>query len=126
MATFELSAVTYKGINSSLALPCDRPWPQLELFLPVCLTHGRDLLRRYEFLTMFYRTFILFWPKVSNTSLLIMVDEENTQDYEFQELETYTKKHGPSFPGRSDLLFVSTESVFVYIHVFEYFRCLEN
>lgn len=56
--------------STNLTWDCTRPWPQLDLFLPVCLTRGRDVLRHYEVETHFLRSLLLFWPlKLSKTTL---------------------------------------------------------
>ena len=56
---------------------CERPWPEIDLLLPVCLTRGRDIRRHYEVETLFLRSLFLFWTlKLSNTSLVAVVDEE--------------------------------------------------
>lgn len=53
---------------------CDRPWPDLELFLPVYLKEGG---RQSEWRELFVKTFLLFWPvERSKTKLLFLVDEE--------------------------------------------------
>jgi len=60
---------------------CKRPWPSLELFLPVYLGYGVKDLRRYEYEVLFLRSFLLFWPlKLSNTSLTVIYDAENESD----------------------------------------------
>lgn len=54
---------------------CARPWPDLELLLPVGI-HGGG--RQNEWRDVFLRTFLLFWPiEVAKTKLLILVDEEH-------------------------------------------------
>jgi hypothetical protein len=90
------------NLNASLELPCDRPWPELDLFLPVCLTYGNsklDLIRRYEFLTLFLRSYLLFWPNVSRTSLNIVYDSENGDSYNFKEMQQYITKYANQLPG---------------------------
>ena len=65
---------------------CNRPWPDLELVLPVCLTRGRDMRRHYEVETLFLRSFLLFWPlKLSNTSLNSIVDAEVVGNAQYNE-----------------------------------------
>ena len=65
---------------------CNRPWPALELFLPVCLTRGRDIRRHYEVETLFIRSLLLFWPlKLSNTSLNSIVDAELVDNPQYKE-----------------------------------------
>lgn len=67
---------------------CNRPWPELELMVPLKLdgnVHGR----RYEFESLFLRTFLFFWPlRVSNTSLMIVLNEESktTEKYLYDEI----------------------------------------
>lgn len=53
---------------------CNRPWPQLELYIPVNVAAGKKMYRFYD---QFLRSFLLFWPtERSNTSLNIVIDEE--------------------------------------------------
>ncbi len=62
---------------------CNRKWPELTLYLPLGpLTSSRDP-RFYEFEVIFLRSLLLFWPlKVSNTSLMLVYDEERgTSEY---------------------------------------------
>lgn len=63
---------------------CSRVWPKLELFLPIKivddvsnssknnLQHSRNM----EWSNIFLRTFVLFWPTVSNTEIRLIVDAE--------------------------------------------------
>lgn len=54
---------------------CGRPWPDLELFLPVAIREGN---RKNEWREIFLRTFLLFWPiEDAKTKLLVLVDEEH-------------------------------------------------
>jgi hypothetical protein len=67
---------------------CERPWPKVELFLPVALNRGKDLKRRYEIELYFLRSLLLFWPlKLSNTSLNVVVDAERKGSDEYNELK---------------------------------------
>lgn len=52
---------------------CQRSWPELEIFLPVNIGTGS---RDSEYLRIFLRSFLMFWPPSSNTSLRIFFDEE--------------------------------------------------
>lgn len=62
---------------------CNRPWPQLELFLPIYMTsnsNSKHFWRNDEYDRLFLQSLTLFWPfKKSNTSLLIIINEENFQ-----------------------------------------------
>lgn len=76
-------ALNLVDYNSSLPLArsneeyCNRPWPQLDLILPISLTHGGRDARRYEAEALFFRSLFLFWPlKISNISVTSIVDEE--------------------------------------------------
>jgi hypothetical protein len=54
---------------------CQRPWPSVELILPVYLKEGNK--RNDEFLKFFMRSFLLFWPvKESKVKLRVMFDVE--------------------------------------------------
>lgn len=90
-----MSADTFEAMmaskNAALGkrMDCDRKWPELDLFLPVNLRHYDDMIRKYEFMTMFYRSYVLFWNKFSNTSLNVLVDAEDADDYNAIELKKY-------------------------------------
>ena len=64
---------------------CDRPWPSLELFLPIALAepHGKNReaqqmrRRNAEFGVWLMRSLFLFWPlERSRTTLRLIFDEE--------------------------------------------------
>ena len=86
---------------------CKRPWPQLDLFLPVNLDRGTTVIskrRYYEFEQLFLRSFMLFWPhKVSNTSLNVIVDEERTSTAEYRELVSTIGGVTSRIPGGSKI-----------------------
>lgn len=66
---------------------CNRPWPDLELFLPVAIGGGD---RRHEWREIFLRTFLLFWPiEVAKTKLMILVDEEKRKEPGVAEITNY-------------------------------------
>ena len=59
-------------------LTCDRPWPELELFLPINTKLKQTKVRLSEWKDIFLRTMLLFWPlELSKTSLLLLLDSEN-------------------------------------------------
>lgn len=66
---------------------CNRPWPSLQLFLPLSLSYSKKDLRYYEFETLFMRSFVLFWPlEISNTSLKVVVNSESVTSNSYNEL----------------------------------------
>ena len=66
---------------------CNRPWPSLQLFLPLSLSYSKKDLRYYEFETLFLRSFVLFWPlQISNTSLKVVVNSESVTSTSYVEL----------------------------------------
>lgn len=63
------------GAQNKSSSYCERPWPSLELFLPIHI--AVDSSRNKEFVNFFLRTFLLFWPhRISRTSLRVIIDEE--------------------------------------------------
>lgn len=80
------------AMNTETALDCSRSWPSLDLFLPVHIHKVKfwgD--RNTEFLEFFMRTFLLFWPAVSQTSVLVLFDEESRNSSEFEKVSTHIK-----------------------------------
>lgn len=70
---------------------CERPWPDLELFLPVLL---HDPGRAQEWKELFLRTYLLFWPiERSKTKLLFLVDEEQRQHEGLKFLQETIQNH---------------------------------
>jgi hypothetical protein len=79
-----LTSAQIFGYNTSY---CERPWPSLDLFMPLYLRQNKLDLRYYDIETLFLRTFLLFWPlKLSNTSLNIAIDAEVATSREANEL----------------------------------------
>lgn len=78
-------------------LQCDRKWPELDLFLPVHIRPGGS--RNNEFLDIFLRSYLLFWPIIrSNTTLTLYFDEELQHTDEFSTakngLAQQVERHG--------------------------------
>ena len=68
---------------------CERPWPTLELFVPVSLL-TRPL--QFEFDRFFLRSFVLFWPlESSNVSLTVAIDAELNKTKQAAELNATLK-----------------------------------
>ncbi len=66
---------------------CDRPWPEIELFLPLATHYSQRDSRYYEYETLFLRSFLLFWPlELSNTSLRLLFDAEHAQGAYYSEI----------------------------------------
>jgi len=56
---------------------CDRPWPPLELFMPMALLNNPRDARYYEYETLFLRSLLLFWQlDHMNASIRLLFDEE--------------------------------------------------
>lgn len=57
---------------------CDRPWPNLTLFLPLRLAKDNEnYARREEWENIFLKSLASFWPlQQSRTSLSVIVDAE--------------------------------------------------
>lgn len=54
---------------------CDRPWPTLDLILPIYLDNNST--RNSEWYDIFFRSVLLFWPiKRSRTTLRLLIDSE--------------------------------------------------
>ena len=67
-------------------LPCDRPWPDLTLFLPVYLMSEGPRANEWE--EVFLKSFLFFWPlEYAKTKLLILLDEEQTQDSAYHKFQ---------------------------------------
>ena len=67
-------SILFLSIGVACALECDRPWPEMDLFLPACVYKPKHK-RLYELDSLFLRPFQLFWPlKVSNVSLVVAYD----------------------------------------------------
>ena len=61
---------------------CNRPWPALELFLPINTKTNQPSVRIHEWRNIFLRSFLLFWPlQLSQTKLLIVTDIENKDNH---------------------------------------------
>mmetsp|Transcript_30410 Transcript_30410/g.43567 ORF Transcript_30410/g.43567 Transcript_30410/m.43567 type:complete len:440 (+) Transcript_30410:2-1321(+) len=87
---------------------CNRPWPSLDIFVPVSFGYtGKYSWRNNEFDRFFLRSFMLFWPlAVSNTSLNILVDIESQQDPHFLALKKLVvTKVVPKVPGGAKFTF---------------------
>ena len=76
------------GLNTDVSIQphvnCARSWPELELFLPVSIRPETESTRNGEFLRIFIRSFLLFWPlTISNTTISLYFDEEvqHTADF---------------------------------------------
>lgn len=96
------------NISDGLSWDCSRPWPRLELFLPIIVSpenndaHGvNSMLRNSEWLNIFLRSFMLFWPvKISNTNINLIVDAEVKEretttrlldQYVYSQISTFSK-----------------------------------
>jgi hypothetical protein len=78
---------------------CNRPWPQLELFV-LARVNNWDYHRRYEAEMYFFRSLFLFWPLVlSNTSLNVLVDAELAGTQEYNEMKGTLEEMRWRFPG---------------------------
>lgn len=60
---------------------CDRPWPRLDVFVPVHLQLPalvkREHDRNAEFVDFFLRTYTLFWPyQQANSTMRVLIDAE--------------------------------------------------
>ena len=85
---------------------CDRPWPQVELFLPLATHYSQRDSRYYEYESMFLRSLLLFYPlKLSNSSLRLVFDAESSHGngYYHEIVETFASNR-KKIPGG---LFVS-------------------
>lgn len=61
---------------------CNRPWPALELFLPINTKANQASIRIHEWRNIFLRSFLLFWPlQLSQIKLLIVTDIENKDNH---------------------------------------------
>lgn len=71
-STIENSSLT----NVTSFEQCSKPWPSLEIFLPVYLSEN-ETVRNSEWYDVFLRSFLLFWPvQRSNTSIRVVLDED--------------------------------------------------
>ena len=69
---------------------CDRPWPELELFLPINTKLGQTAARLSEWKDIYLRTMLLFWPlQISKTSLLLLMDSENRDNEVDSSINTF-------------------------------------
>lgn len=60
---------------SPVAMDCKRPWPNMDLFLPV--RAFPDFWRNFEWRNTFLRSVFLFWPlKVAHVGLVVILNEE--------------------------------------------------
>lgn len=71
-------AIAHIGaVNSSY---CHRPWPELELILPVAILSD-DHDRKFEWRDIFLKSFLFYWPlKISKTKLRIIIDHDVPED----------------------------------------------
>ena len=96
---------THNHFHHDPYLPCDRPWPNLTLFLPIYLmTEGP---RVHEWEEIFLKSFLFFWPhQYAKTKLLIIVDEEQTHDNNFHtfkhKVNHYASTNMPPVDERAD------------------------
>jgi hypothetical protein len=68
--------IMYPKNETLIEWDCNRKWPQLELFLPI---NGREMKSNdhyYDYELVWLRSFAMFWPKVSNTSMVVIYDKE--------------------------------------------------
>ena len=66
---------TITTIQSNDFYSCNRTWPQMELFIPITLVDNGT--RNNEWVDVFLRGFLLFWPvEISGTTIRLMLDEE--------------------------------------------------
>jgi hypothetical protein len=82
---------------------CNRPWPQLELLMPLNIMSRppRRLDRNHEPIQFFLRTFLYFWPvDKSNTSLVFVVDEEKRETTELNEFRRLVKAYSDQTPSQ--------------------------
>lgn len=81
---------------------CHRPWPELELFLPVNTLPHRDPDRNIEYSRIFLRSLLLFWPlKDSKTKLLVLADAEHKDKEGTQRMQELLSQHiNPHMPTR--------------------------
>jgi len=64
------------GFGATNSSYCHRPWPDLELLLPVALL-AKDHDRRHEWRDVFLKSFMFYWPlKVSKTKLRMIYDHD--------------------------------------------------
>ena len=93
--------------NDDESWKCDRPWPELELFLPVALLpndpkNPQNKHHRLEEYKLFLRSLLLFWPlEISKTSLRVLFDEEviPKEKVNYDEIVKDIKTHDGRFPG---------------------------
>lgn len=78
---------------------CDRPWPEIELFLPLATHYSPRDSRYYEYETLFLRSFLLFWPRQSNSSLRILFDKERAHGSYYSEILSTFDQAKRRLPG---------------------------
>ncbi len=80
---------------------CDRPWPELELFLPINTKLKQNKARLSEWKDIYLRTMLLFWPlQISKTSLLLLLDSENRGNEVDSSIHAFVKDSLlPKIPG---------------------------
>jgi hypothetical protein len=81
---------------------CNRPWPEMELFLPLATHYSPRDARYYEYETLFLRSLLLFYPlKHSNSSLRLLFDAEHKgHGYTNEIVTTFESALGPKkMPG---------------------------
>lgn len=79
---------------------CDRPWPEIELFLPLATHYSPRDSRYYEYETLFLRSFLLFWPQLSNSSLRLLFDKERAHGNYYSEILGTFNQAKPRLPGK--------------------------
>ena len=67
-------------LNPNVTWNCSRPWPhKIEIMLPIVLTDDQDISHRNrEWIDVFLRGLLLFWPAVqlSKMTINLVIDEE--------------------------------------------------
>lgn len=63
------------SLYSTTALDCNRPWPDMDLFLPVHLMKSDP--RKYEWRNILLRSLFRFWPlSIAKVGFIMIVNEE--------------------------------------------------
>lgn len=80
---------------------CHHPWPSLDLILPINTKPTKRIEKENEYRRIFLRSLLLFWPlKASNTSLLLLMDSEDSSTPKFRDVLNYVHEHvKPHVPG---------------------------
>ena len=95
------------------AFHCDRPWPQLEIFLPTCIYKGTKHNRFYELESLFIRPFQLFWPiKVSNVTLTVAYDAEQSLSNHAVSMACSIHDLQHLMPGRARIVLLQPSSYY--------------